>query len=169
MCFEGTLHRIIQRVLVADPRLCLVCLGKVDLADAYMRLRFRLEDTPSVAFLVLRKTPTYKQLVGFHILLPMGYVDSAPYFCVSTETITDMANSSMDGRHMAPPHPLEGLDEAPALAERAPEQADDKQWTRTPPEHQVHALYQIDGRPGKFYLDLPRRPQGKVPDAPPTF
>ena len=31
-------------------------------------------------------------LIGFHISLPMGFVDSCPYFCVVTETITDMFN-----------------------------------------------------------------------------
>ena len=45
MSFCGTLRRIIRRALLADPRLGLVYLGKVHLADTYMRLWFRLEDT----------------------------------------------------------------------------------------------------------------------------
>ena len=49
-----------------------------------MRLWFGLEDTPSVAFLVMRKKPTDEQVVGFHLALLMGYVDSAPFFCMST-------------------------------------------------------------------------------------
>ena len=88
-----------------EPWLGPVYLGKVDLADAYMRLWVRLEDTPYVGLLILRKIPTDKQLVGFHLSLPMGYVDSAPFFCLETETITDMANSSMADRHRTPPHP----------------------------------------------------------------
>ena len=45
---------------------------------------------------------------------------------------------------MAPPHTLEGLADVPALADRALEQADDKQFTRTPPyEQQAHALPKV--------------------------
>ena len=100
MNFGVTLHHIIRRVLMANPRLGPVYLEKVDLADAYMRLWVRLEDTPSVAFLLPRKRPTDEQLVGFHLSLHMGYVDSVPYFCMSTETMEDIANTYMDGRHM---------------------------------------------------------------------
>ena len=83
-----------------------VYLGKVYLADDYMWLWVRLEDTPSAAFLVLRKKPTDEQLVGFHLDLPMGYVDSDPFFCIYTETIADMSNEAMCDRHHAPTHPL---------------------------------------------------------------
>ena len=53
-----TLRRIMRRVLMADPILGPVYLGKVDLADAYMRIWVRLEDTSSVALLMTRKKPT---------------------------------------------------------------------------------------------------------------
>ena len=101
-----TLRRIMRRVLMADPMLGPVYLGKVDLADSYMRIWVRLEDTPSVGFLILRKIPTDKQLVGFHLSLTMGYVGIAPFFCLLTETITDMASAAMDDHHKAPPHPI---------------------------------------------------------------
>ena len=45
MRFGGTFYRIIRRVLMAKPRLGLVYLGKVDLANAYMQLWVRLENT----------------------------------------------------------------------------------------------------------------------------
>ena len=118
------------------------------LDEAYMRLWVRLKDTLSVTFLIPMKNPTDKQLLGFHISLPMGYVDITPYFCMYTENIADMANFSMDGRQVAPPHPLKGLADVPSLAELAPKQDNDKQWTRTPPEKQVNALAQVD-----IYLD----------------
>ena len=72
MRFGDTLRRIIQLVLLATPQLGTVCLGKVDLAEAYIRLWVRLEDTPSVAFLIPWKNPTNEQLVGFHLYLPIG-------------------------------------------------------------------------------------------------
>ena len=99
MRFGGTLCRIIRRVLLVKPRLGPAYLGRVDLPDAYMGLWVRLEDIPSVAFLVPRKEPTDKQLVGFHLSLPMDYMDSAPFYCMSTETITDIANASMCDHH----------------------------------------------------------------------
>ena len=126
MHFGGTLRRIIQRVLLADPRLDPVYLGKVDLSDAYMQLWVRLEDTPSVSFLVPRNKPTDKQLVGFHLCLPIGLVEITPFLCISTETITDMANVAMGDRHHTPSHPLKNLSDTQAPEEREPEPHDDE-------------------------------------------
>ena len=80
MRFGGALLSILKQVLTTDPRLGTVYLSKVDLADAYMWLWVRMGDVPSVAFLIPKKTPSNTQLVGFHLSLPMGYIDSAPYF-----------------------------------------------------------------------------------------
>ena len=156
---------------MAKPRLGLVYLGKVDLANAYMQLWVRLEDTLSVELLIPRKKPAYEQLVGFQLYLPMGYMDITPYLCMSTETIVDILNDSMDGRHMAPPHPLEGLADASALSERETKQDGNKQWSWTPPPPQTAGAPLGPGRHlhGRFYLDLQRRPQGKDTDYPPPF
>ena len=43
-----------------------------------------MEDVPLVAFLILKKTPSNTQLVVFHLSLPMGYIDSDPYFFMAT-------------------------------------------------------------------------------------
>ena len=83
-------------------------LRKVDLADNYMRILVHLKDTPSVELLLPKNGTEDEQLVGFHLYLPMGYVDSAPYFCMSMEKIIDITNSAMDGRHTEPPHPSRG-------------------------------------------------------------
>ena len=135
MHFGGTLCRIIRRVLLANPRLGPVYLGKVDLANAYMKIWVRLEDTPSMGLLIPRKIPTDEQLVGFHLSLPMGYADSAPFLCLATETIMDVANKAMDDRHRSPPHPLKDLSNSPAPDERLSATADNKQWTLTPPSN----------------------------------
>ena len=123
MIFSGTLRRITRRVLVANPKLGPVYLGKVDLAESYMRLWIRLNVTPSVGFLITSKEPTDKQLVGSHLSLPVGYVDSALFFCMSTETIAYMENYSMDDHHRAPPHPLQVFSDVSSLLEWAPEKA----------------------------------------------
>ena len=95
MHFGGALHRILKQVLTADPRLGPVYPSKVDLTDDYMRLWVRVEDAPSVAFLIPKKNHSDQQLVGFNLYLPTGYVDSAPYFCMATETVADLANEEI--------------------------------------------------------------------------
>ena len=107
MRFGGALLRILKQVLAADPRLGPVYLSKLDLADAYMRLWVRMEDVPSTAFFIPNKTPSNTQLVGFHISVPMGYIDSAPYFFMATETVADLAKNSIYQRGQAGKHPLE--------------------------------------------------------------
>ena len=69
----------------------------------------RLEDIPSVAFLVPKATAEEDQLVGFHLSIPMGYVESAAFFCATTETAKDRALDTLSMRHTAPPHHLENL------------------------------------------------------------
>ena len=92
-----------------------------------MRLWVLREDTPSVAFLIPRKKPTDEQLVVLYLALPMGHVDSAPFLCMSTETIEDMANEAMGDRHHAPPHPHKTFAAAQAPDERGTEPHDDRQ------------------------------------------
>ena len=58
MRYGGVLHRILKQALTADPRLCPFYLIKVDLDDVYTRLWVRMEDIPSVAFLILKKPPS---------------------------------------------------------------------------------------------------------------
>ena len=74
MRFGKALYRVIDFILKAPPKLGPTFLNKVDLADAYMRIWVRLEDIPSVAFLVPKATPEEDQLVGFYLSIPMGYV-----------------------------------------------------------------------------------------------
>ena len=80
MLFEGALQRILKQVLTVDPRPGPVCLSKVELADAYMILWVSIEDVLSVAFLITKEKTRDLQLVGFHLSLPMGYVNSASEF-----------------------------------------------------------------------------------------
>ena len=69
----------------------------------------RLEDIPSVAFLVPKATPNEEQLVGFHLSIPMGYVESSAFFCATTETVKDITLDTLATHHTAPPHHLEDL------------------------------------------------------------
>ena len=80
MCFGGSITRIVQQVLITDPSLGPVYPSKVELANTNMCLWVQMEDTPSTAFLLPKLNPCEKKLVGFHLSLPMGWVDSDPFF-----------------------------------------------------------------------------------------
>ena len=107
MRFGGAIQRILKQLLTADPRLGPVYLSKVDLADAYMRLWVSMEDVPTFAVLIPKKNTSNTQLEGFHLSLPMGYIDSAPYFCMETETVTDLTNEKITLREQAEMQPLD--------------------------------------------------------------
>ena len=109
MRFGKALYRVIDCILTAPPKLGSTFLNKVDLADAYIRIWVRLEYIPSVAFLVPKATPDEEQLVRFHLSIPMGYVESAAFFCAITETVMDRTLDTLSTRHTAPLHHLENL------------------------------------------------------------
>ena len=77
---RGVIQRILRQFLTVDPRLGPFYLSKLDLANAYMKLWVRMEDVLSVAFLITKEKTRDLQLVGFHLSLPMGYVNSASEF-----------------------------------------------------------------------------------------
>ena len=52
MRFGGALQSILKQLLTANLGLGLVYLSRVDTENAYMRLWVRMEDMPSVAFLI---------------------------------------------------------------------------------------------------------------------
>ena len=81
MRFRGALLRILKQVLTIDPCLGPVYISKVDLSDTYMSLWVRIEDIPSVAFLIPKKTPSNTHLLGFLLYVPMGYIDSLSCPC----------------------------------------------------------------------------------------
>ena len=149
MRFGGALQRILKQILTVYPRLGLVYLIKVDLADAYMRLWLSMEDVLSVAFLVPKKNTSNTQLVVFHLSLHMWYIDSAPYFCMATETVTDLANDKISLREQADMHPLELADEARAADDAyAPTAKADASWASLPAEQLSAATANVD-----VYLD----------------
>ena len=78
-----------------------------------MRIWVRLNYIPSVAFFVPKETDSDPQLVRFHLSIPMGYVESTPFFCAAMETIKDTVNNSIHKRGKSPVHPLEILAKTP--------------------------------------------------------
>jgi hypothetical protein len=107
MQFGGALHRLLHAIVDADPRHGPVHMAKVDLSDAYMRIWLDIADLPKLAFVVPPHPSDPEPLIGFHLSLPMGYIESAPFFCASTETAADLINHSWGLADLAPAHPLE--------------------------------------------------------------
>ena len=43
-----------------------------------------MEDVLSGTFLFTKKKTGDTHMVGFHLSIPMGYVDNVPYYCMAT-------------------------------------------------------------------------------------
>ena len=74
-----------------------------------MLIWFQLNYIPSVECIIPKDTDSESKLVGFHLSIPMGYMESVPLFCATTETIKYIANNAMHKRGEAPVHPLDVL------------------------------------------------------------
>ena len=71
-----------------------------------MRIWLKMEDVLSVVLFTPKKTPSYQKLVGFHLSITMGYVDSDPYFCIATNTVADLANEAISKNDFVVENPL---------------------------------------------------------------
>jgi hypothetical protein len=67
------------------------------------RVRLQADDIPKLGVL-LPKSDGEEQLVGLPTTLPMGWVNSPPFLCPITETITDLANEATKHAMKSPPH-----------------------------------------------------------------
>ena len=114
-----------------------------------MRLWVRVENVPSADFFIPNKNPIYQKLVGFHLLLLMGYINSAPYLCMATETVSDLKNEAIFQQDVARAHPLEQATEAGALnSAGAPGDQSVTSWYQIPKEQHLEATSNVD-----VYLD----------------
>ena len=110
MQFGRTLQRILQGIFDADPRFGPVYLIKVDIADGFYRIWINPADIPKMG-VVFPTRPGDEPLVAFPLRLPMGWVDSPPYFCAATETVADLANDRLNWD--PPPHRLDAVADTP--------------------------------------------------------
>jgi hypothetical protein len=94
MQFGRALQRILSAIVHADPRYGPVQLAKIDIADGFYRVWLRLADVPKLG-VVLPTAPGFTPLIAFPLALPMGWVESPPYFTSFTETACDLANDML--------------------------------------------------------------------------
>ena len=108
-----------------------------------------MEDVTSITFLIHKKTPRDTQLVGFHLSLPMGYIYSALYFCMATETVADLRKDAISQREQEGEHQLELVAKARATNNSgAHETQAGASWGHLPVEQRTAAKSNFD-----VYLD----------------
>ena len=97
MQFGKALQRVMTRVVQAEPRYGHVHLAKIDIADGFYRVWLQTADVPKLG-VVLPTSPGQPYLIAFPLTLPMGWVESPPYFTTLTETACDLANMHLRTR-----------------------------------------------------------------------
>ena len=86
MQFGRALQRVIHSIVFANPAYGPVYLIKVDLSDGFYRVWLNLRDIPKLALVLPPLTDSTEPLVALPLALPMGWVESPPWFSVVTET-----------------------------------------------------------------------------------
>jgi hypothetical protein len=94
MQFGRALQRVLAKIVHADPRYGPVHLSKIDIADGFYRVGLKWADIPKLG-VALPTSPGRPPLVAFPLALPMGWVESPPYFTTFSETACDLANMSL--------------------------------------------------------------------------
>ena len=122
MQFGRALQRVLTTIVHADRRYGPVSLSKIDIADGFYRVWLQIDDIPKLG-VALPTTPGCPPLVAFPLALPMGWVESPPYFTVLTETACDLANAALQARptlsRLKQAHRLEAVADTPP-ADAAP-------------------------------------------------
>jgi len=108
MQYGLALDRILQEILVSNPKYGPVQLIKTDLSDGFYRVNLQFEDIPKLAlgFPLVDGMPP---LVALPLCLPMGWKLSPPHYCAVTETIANITNVRLNKGSKE--HELHKLDE----------------------------------------------------------
>ena len=152
MQFGRAFQRVITRVVQADPRYGPVYLSKIDIADGFYWVWLQLADIPKLG-VVLPTSLGEPHLIAFSLTLPMGWVESPPYFTVLTETACDLANTSLHtrGRHEPRVRSTAHRLEAVAATPPADAVATERQGTAT---RQLRGRHVAQGRPPVATVDV---------------
>ena len=108
MQFGHALDRILREILLADPKLGPVYLSKLDISDGFYRVNLAIDDIPKLG-VVFPVKDGEEPLVAFPLVLSMGWANSPPIFCATTETAADLANEALSSTTDPPCHPLDEL------------------------------------------------------------
>ena len=78
-----------------------------------MRVWIHPEDLLQIDFPLPLYLSDRNTLVGFHLSISMGYMDSAQYFCCISKTVADLANMIWEAPTNTAHHSLSALAETP--------------------------------------------------------
>ena len=106
--FRHALNRLLQEILLADPKHGPPEMMKVDIAGGFYRIQLNLDDTPKLG-VVFPTKESKEPLVTFPLVLPVGWVNLPPAFCAATETSTDLANARIRSKDEPSPHVFDSL------------------------------------------------------------
>ena len=66
----------------------------------------RISNVPVLAFLLPKDKDNNPQLIGFHLSIPMGHIESAPLFGAATEMVKYWVINSIHAYGLSPENPL---------------------------------------------------------------
>jgi hypothetical protein len=149
MQFGRALWRVLSTIHHTDPRLGPVYLSKINIADGFYRLGVNDVDVAKLG-VVVPTDPGKPQVIGFSLVLPMGWMQSPPIFTAAAETVAELANQALQHSTQSCPHRLDVLSESvappplgapPALT---PPSADPIPHRRAPQGHPLPAVKKWD-------------------------
>ena len=93
MQFGRAFSHIIRAIWEADLEEGPVRVSKLDVTDTYQCVTLQPSQVGGFAYAVLSVPDDYVIIICIDLVLPMGWVDSPNFFCVFSETLTDVANA----------------------------------------------------------------------------
>ena len=114
MQYGRALPRLLSQLVHANPRFGPAKLAKIDVADGFYRVGLRASDIPKLG-VILPHSTSGTPLIAFPLTLPMGWVESPPFFTALTKTACDLANhATSKGVQLRGVHRLESVSQTPA-------------------------------------------------------
>ena len=109
MQFGHALQCIIESIVYANPRYGAVWMIKIDLADGYYCISWSTQGSLNLAVILPTMTDTNDILIAMPSMLPLGWSESPPYFCMCTEMVADVTDQQLAAHKAVPvqPHPQE--------------------------------------------------------------
>jgi len=97
---------ILHAIMCSNPSHSPVYMIKIDLTNGFYCIH--LAPANILLLGVAFPQPAHKTaLITFPMALPMGWMNSPPFFCMATKTITDLANAAIVANETTTPHHLE--------------------------------------------------------------
>ena len=129
--YGWVLHRLLHKIVFADPALGYFYLLKADVSDGFYCIWLRPEDAPKLV-LILPSCADEEPMVAIPLKLPMGWEKTPPLFCTATELVADLANESLRSHQPSRPHKLDDRAKAVAPPPAPPIAEEHAKLTRDP-------------------------------------